>query len=85
MALTPPTLGEVLKQISDLAEKQNIKGEADRALKALTQTALHKLEVVSREEFDAQSAILEKTRARVEELEAEIARLGEELDQLDKA
>jgi len=85
MALTPPTLGEVLKQIGDLAEKQNIKGEADRALKALTQSALHKLEVVSREEFDAQSSVLEQTRARVKQLEAEIARLGETLDQLENS
>ena len=43
---------------------------------------LARLDVVSREEFDAQTEILARTRARVEELEATLASLTSELEAL---
>ncbi|UTF59208.1 accessory factor UbiK family protein [Gilvimarinus sp. DA14] len=39
----------------------------------LLQGALRKLDLVSREEFDAQAAVLARTRARLEALEAKVA------------
>ena len=39
--------------------------------------------MVSREEFDAQAEILERTRARVEELEAVLESLTLELESLE--
>jgi len=83
MAFKPPPISDVLQQINDMVGNQNLKGEADKAMKALTQSALQKLEVVSREEFDAQAAILKKTQQRVKKLEAEIATLSQELDALE--
>jgi BMFP domain-containing protein YqiC len=47
-------------------------------------TALSRLDVVSREEFDAQAAILERTRARVVALEAELEELTRELEALSR-
>ncbi|MDP4916233.1 MAG: accessory factor UbiK family protein, partial [Haliea sp.] len=61
MALKPPPLGDVLQQMSALAGSSGLRSEVDKGLRALAQSALGKLEVVSREEFDAQAAILART------------------------
>lgn len=39
----------------------------------LLQSALRKMDLVSREEFDAQAAVLARTRARLEALEARVS------------
>lgn len=41
-------------------------------LKALVQSALSRLDVVSREEFETQRVVLERTRARLEALEKRV-------------
>ena len=51
----------------------------DRNARSLLQSALTRLDVVSREEFDAQAAVLQRTRERLEALEAKIATLDEDL------
>lgn len=53
--------------------------QIDRNAKSLLQSALTRLDVVSREEFDAQTAVLKRTRERLEALEAQIAALDETL------
>ena len=53
--------------------------QIDRNAKSLLQSALTRLDVVSREEFDAQAAVLKRTRERLEALEAKIASLNENL------
>ena len=53
--------------------------QIDRNAKSLLQSALTRLDVVSREEFDAQTAVLKRTRERLEALEAQIASLDEAL------
>ena len=54
-------------------------GQIDRNAKSFLQSALTRLDVVSREEFDAQTAVLKRTRERLEALEAQIAALDEAL------
>jgi len=54
--------------------------QLDRNARLLAQSALSKLDVVTRQEFDAQSAVLARTRQRVIELEAELERLSEVVD-----
>jgi len=44
-------------------------------LKPLLESALRKLNLVSREEFDAQQRVLQRTRQKLEELEAKLAEL----------
>ena len=53
--------------------------QIDRNAKSLLQSALTRLDVVSREEFDAQAAVLKRTRERLEALEAKIASLDQDL------
>ena len=83
MALKPPPIGDVFQQINNLVSESGLRTEADRTLKALAQSALSRLDVVSREEFDAQAAILEKMRGRIAELEAELTAMTEEVEALD--
>ena len=80
MALKPPPIGDVLRQLNDLLGESGLRSEADRNAKALLQSALRRLDVVSREEFDAQADILARTRARVAELEQALETLSARLE-----
>lgn len=49
-------------------------GDIERNFRALLQAGLEKMDLVTREEFDVQSAVLERTREKLEKIDA---RLGE--------
>src|SRR5690554_3689208 len=49
--------------------------EVEKQIKALLQSALAKLDVVSREEFETQQLVLLRTRERLEALEKRVAEL----------
>jgi hypothetical protein len=61
-----------------------LKDQIDRNAKVAAQSALGKLDVVTREEFDAQCALLERTRARLTALEEEFERVNAALEALQK-
>ncbi len=61
------------------------RGEFETQFKALLQSGFSKLDLVSREEFDSQMAVLARTRARLEALEAKMAELDEKMGPADKA
>ena len=84
MALKPPPLSQVLEQVNELVGGSGLGGEVERNARALAQSALGKLDVVSRDEFDAQSEILKRTRDRVQALESELEQLTEVLNKLEK-
>lgn len=77
MALKPPPLGEVIQQVNELVGPSGLAQEVDRNAKQLAQSALRRLDFVTREEFDAQSAILERTRSKVAALESELVAMSE--------
>ncbi len=82
MALkTPPPPWEILQQVSELVGASGVKGDVDKSLRALAQSAVSKLDMVSRDEFDAQTEILQRTRARVVLLEATLAAMTQDLEQ----
>ena len=72
----PPPPWDLLQQASS-----RMGGELDKGARALAQSALSKLDVVSRDEFDAQSALLERTRERVIELENTLEALASALEE----
>jgi len=74
----PAGIGEMFDRI--IGEDNPVFGQIDRNARALAQSALAKLDVVGRAEFDAQTAVLMRTRQKVELLEAEVARLTELLE-----
>lgn len=52
----------------------------ERNARAAVQSSLSKLDLVTREEFDVQTAVLQRTRARLEALEARLDALERESD-----
>ncbi len=85
MALRPPPPPwELLQQVSDLVGGSGVKGEVDKGMRSLAQSALSRLDVVSREEFDAQTAILQRTRSRVIALEAALEALTKDMEALTR-
>jgi len=79
----PPPPWEVLQQVGDLVGTGEMRREMDRNVRALAQSALARLDLVNREEFDAQAEVLRRTRARVEALERELADLAERAETRD--
>ena len=49
--------------------------DLEKNLRVLMQSALGRLDLVTREEYDVQREVLARTRARLEELEAKLAEL----------
>lgn len=69
------------KLIDDINEKlkavmaQSPAADLDRNLRAMLGAAFARLDLVSREEFDIQREVLSRTRARLAELEKQVAAL----------
>lgn len=53
-------------------QAQLLSSEVKQSVKVLVQDALHRMNVVSREEFDAQVAVLSATQARLAALEKQL-------------
>lgn len=49
-------------------------------LKAMLQSSFAKLDLVTRDEFDAQTAVLQRTREKLEQLESQVAALEAKLN-----
>lgn len=58
----------------------NASPELERRVKQMLQSTLARMDLVTREEFDAQTKVLQHTRQRLEELEQIVARLEKEAD-----
>ena len=84
MAIKPPPIGEVMQQVNELVGPKGLAEEVDRNARQLVQSALRRLDFVSRDEFDAQTAVLERTRAKIAALEGEVAALTDLLARLEK-
>jgi BMFP domain-containing protein YqiC len=55
--------------------------DLNRNIRALLQSTFTKLELVTREEFDVQMEVLQRTRRKVEQLESRVAELEARLNQ----
>ena len=75
------TINRLSDKINQLLppEVQQVKSDFDTRLKSLLQQKLSELEFVSREEFDIQSAVLQRTRAKLEALEDKLKNLEKTL------
>ncbi|MFA5985381.1 MAG: accessory factor UbiK family protein [Methylococcaceae bacterium] len=72
------------KTIDDIANRlagaippglNNLKEDMEKNFHAILQGALNKLDLVTREEFEVQKAVLAKTRSKLEDLEKRITEL----------
>jgi len=66
-----------ISQKLNSSQGQSSAGESSE-LQAVVASVLRKMQLVSRDEFDAQSAVLLRTRSRLEALEAQVALLEEQ-------
>ena len=82
MALDPKILDDLAKKLADSvpAGLRDLKAEAEKNFRAVLQSVFTKLDLVTREEFDVQAAVLSRTRERLEELAARLQELETEFD-----
>ncbi|WP_321794235.1 accessory factor UbiK family protein [Caballeronia sp. J97] len=69
---------DLQQKMSDLFKNSPAK-DVERNMKAMLSQGFSKLDLVTREEFDTQTQVLMRTRARLEELEKRVAQLEQRL------
>ena len=82
-------IDQLAKQLADDLSRFFSRSETDAPtsesqIKALIEAGLRKLNLVTREEFDAQQAVLKRTRQKVDELEAQLTALENSLRETGK-
>ena len=75
------TIKRLSEKINELLPPglQQVKSDFDARLKSLLQEQLANYEMVSREEFDIQARVLERTRAKLEAIETRLKELEQTL------
>lgn len=75
------TINRLSEKINELLPTglQQVKSDFDARLKSLLQQQLANYEMVSREEFDIQARVLERTREKLEIIEARLKELEKSL------
>ncbi|RMA80279.1 accessory factor UbiK family protein [Umboniibacter marinipuniceus] len=69
-----PNFTTITNQLREVFNSSAIE-DTEAHVKSLLQSQLRKMDVVSREEFDAQSAVLMRTRERLQNLERQFEAL----------
>ena len=75
--LDPKLFDDLSKRVADSMPRgfQALQDDLQRNLKAALEATLGKMNLVTREEFDTQQAVLARTREKLEALEARVAEL----------
>jgi len=71
---TTKTLEELAARIAN-AVQSGPAGDIEKNVKAMLQSGLARLDLVTREEFDTQTRVLARTREKLERLETRVAEL----------
>jgi BMFP domain-containing protein YqiC len=71
------TLEELSKRISSLipGDVKHMQEDIESNVRSMLQNSLTKMNLVTREEFDVQTAVLQRTREKLEQLEKQIEQL----------
>lgn len=79
--LDPKRFEGLVQRLSETLPKgfQVIQADLDRNLRAGLEAALARLDLVTREEFEVQAAVLARTRAKLKALESRVAELEQRL------
>lgn len=74
-------IDDIAKRLSEVIPPglQSFKEDLEKNFRSVLQSAFTKLDLVTREEFDAQVGVLAKTRSKVELLEKQLAELEKQL------
>ncbi len=78
----PEKLDELVRRVVDVLPEGagTLEREVRSTLRSVLGAALERMDLVSREEFDVQQAVLERTRDKLERLERTVAELEARLD-----
>lgn len=81
--LDPQKIDDLVRQLSKALPPELMAAEQEtrKHFKSILESAFQKLDLVSREEFDIQVKVLQKTRAKLEALEASLESLQKNNDQ----
>ena len=73
----PERLDEIVRRVVDVLPEGvgTLEREVRSTLRSVLGAALERMDLVSREEFDVQQAVLERTRDKLESLERTVAEL----------
>jgi BMFP domain-containing protein YqiC len=64
---------------------RTLRQDIENNFRAILQSGLAKLELTTRSDFEVQAHVLERTRARLEQLELRLATLEQRLKELEEA
>jgi len=72
-----PSIDELTRRISSLIpdDIKHVQDDIESNIKSLLQSSLSKMNLVTREEFDIQTAVLQRTREKLEEIEKQLLKL----------
>ncbi|MCL6271259.1 accessory factor UbiK family protein [Sansalvadorimonas sp. 2012CJ34-2] len=74
-------IAEKLHELASHAPGQPIREDLEKNIRAVLTTAFNKMELLTREEFAGQAAVLQRTREMVEALEKRVAELEKQTEQ----
>jgi BMFP domain-containing protein YqiC len=77
----PKALDDIANRLANAVPPglNNLKDDMEKNFRAILQSALGKLDLVTREEFEVQKGVLAKTRSKLEALEQQVAEIEAKL------
>ena len=78
----PKQIDELTRRVADALPPgfSDIQGDVKKNLRAAMQATFAKLDLVTREEFEVQAAVLQRTREKLEALEASVAEMEQQIN-----
>ena len=74
------SIEDIARKLTDALPEglRSVREDLENNFRSVLRSSLAKLDLVTREEFEVQEAVLEKTRAKLEALEARIREMEEQ-------
>ena len=76
-------LSEQLSRLLPMADE--IRGDVRTKMEQQLKKSFESMDILSREEFDAQAGSLHRAEQRIEDLDATLAELGQRVDEVEKS
>ncbi len=79
--MSEKSLQDLVRKLADAVPDglQAVRSDLEKNFRSVLQSGLNKLELVTREEFEVQEAVLQRTREKLEALEERLKELEENL------
>ena len=78
--MTDESIENIARKLAEAVPEglRSVREDLEQNFRAVLRASLNKLDLVTREEFEVQEAVLAKTRAKLEKLEAMVKELEED-------